>query len=206
MSSSTGTPFASEAGPLLPIDARFRLEGCGEPMAQLRDGAVVCRSKTGFVREALRGRRSEFVFSPGADAPVRLLPGKRLDEFFSISRAGEVVHLRLGAGLPVLARFRLPAPAYAASANTEALAFVLLSNAETGQPRRWTLLVTDFDGQPRFQSELPAQAPSADDHWLETVVEDKNLAISAFEPLVAVGGASRVTVWDYAQARELFKR
>ncbi len=117
-----------------------------------------------------------------------------------------MLHLRLAAGLAVLARFRLPAPAYAATANTEALAFVLVGRPQSGQARRWSLLVTDFEGQSRFESELPAAAPSAEEDWLAAVVEDKNLAISAYEPLVAVGGASRITVWDYAEGRELFSR
>jgi len=199
-------PFESEAGAFLPIDATFHLEGCQEPLVQLRDGAIVCRTATGYVRKAPRGSRSIFSLPPGADPPIRLLPGQRLDEFFAISRAGEVLHLRLTPGLPVLARFRLPAPAYAAVANTDALAFVLVKSPESGQPRRWTLLVTDFAGLPRLQIELPGDSPGADEDWLAAVVEDKNLAISGFEPLVAVGGASRVAVWDYSQAEQLFAR
>ena len=199
-------PFQSEPGTGLPIEASFRFEGCREPLAQLRDGALVCLTKTGFLRQAPRGRRTEFAFPASDDPPVRLLAGMRLDEFFAVSKAGEVIHLRLAGGLAVLARFRLPAPAYAATANTEALAFVLVSNPHSGQPRRWSLLVTNFEGQPRFESELPATVPSAEEDWLPALVEDKNLAISVFEPLVAVGGAKRVSVWDYAQARELFSR
>ncbi len=199
-------PFESEAGPILPFEGAFHFDGCLQPLAQLRDGAIVCRTATGFLRQAPRGSRAEFEFPPSDDPPVRLLPGKRLDEFFAVSKAGEVLRLRLTAGLPVVARFRLPAPAYAATANTEALAFVLVKDPQPGQPRRWSLLVTDFAGEPRLESELPALAPSAEDDWLAAVVEDKNLAISVFEPLVAVGGASRVTVWNYARGQELFSR
>lgn len=199
-------PFVGDGGSILPIEASFHVQGCLEPIAQLRDNAIVCRTETGFLRQAPRGSRAEFSFPPSDDLPVRLLPGMRLDEFFAISKAGEVLHLRLAGGLIPLARFHLPAPAYAASANAEALAFVLLSNPQPGQPRRWSLLVTDLEGKPRFETDLPAQPPSADEDWLAAVVEDKNLAISVFEPLVAVGGASRVTVWDYAQGRLLFSR
>jgi hypothetical protein len=199
-------PFVSKAGSLLAIETSFRLEGCRGPIAQLRDGAIVCRSATGFVRQAPRGSRAEFSFPAEGDPLVRLLPGQRLDEFFAVSKAGEVLHLRMAVDLMLLARFRLPAPAYAAMANTEALAFVLVHNPQAGQPRSWSLLVTDLEGRARFERDLPATAPGADDAWLATVVEDKNLAISAYEPLVAVGGARRVTVWDYAQGRELFTR
>jgi len=202
-------PFAKASEPLPPIEASFRLDGCLEPMTQLRDGALVCRTTTGFMRQAPRGSRAEFAFPNGFssdDPPLRLLPGMRLDEFFSITRLGEVFHLRLAGNLVLLARFRLPAPAYAAAANTEALAFVLVSSPQLEQPRRWSLLVTDLDGRPRMERDLPSVAPGAEEDWLATVVADKNLAISSFEPLVAVGGPRRVTVWDYAQTRELFTR
>jgi hypothetical protein len=175
-------------------------------MTQLRDGALVCATQTGFLRQAPRGSRAEFSFPDGEESPVRLLPGQRLDEFFAINRVGVVSHLRLTDRLSLLGRFQLPAPTYAAAANSEALAFVLIKNQSTGQARSWSLLVTDLEGQPRFQSDLPALVPGAEDDWVAAVVEDKNLAISRFEPLVAVGGPRRVTVWDYRQGRERFTR
>lgn len=202
-------PFAKAPAPILPIEASFQLDGCREPLTQLRDGAIVCRTATGFLRQAPRGSRAEFALPKGltADDPaLRLLPAMRLDEFFVVTRAGEVLHLRLAEHLALLARFRLPAPAYAAVANTEALAFVVVSNPPSEPSRRWSLLVTDFDGRPRLERELPSRAPGAEEDWLPTLVEDKNLAISRFEPLVAVGGPRIVTVWDYTQARELYSR
>lgn len=199
-------PFSSEISSILPIEASFHLEGCLEPIAQLRDNAIVCRTATGFLRQAPRGSRTEFNFPSSDDPLVRLLPGMRLDEFFAISKAGEVLQLRLAGNLAVVARFRLPGAVYAAAANTDTLAFVSMSSPQPGQPRRWSLRVTDFEGHARFETNLPATAPSADEDWLAAVVEDKNLAISVFEPLIAIGGAKRVTVWDYAQGRDLFTR
>ena len=198
--------FANDGGPILAIEASFRLEGCREPLAQLRDGAIVCRTANGFLRQAPRGSHAEFNFPASDDPWVRLLPSKRLDEFFAVSRGGEVSHLRLAERLVVLARFRLPAAPYAATANSEALAFVLVDNPRAEQARRWSLLVTDLDGNSRFGSDLPAVTASADEDWLPAVVADKGLAISGFEPLVAVGGERNVTVWDYSQGRELFRR
>lgn len=202
-------PFASQASSLVPIEASFQLQGCREPLTQLRDNAIVCRTEPGFLRQAPHGTRAEYPTPNGvpSDAPLlRLLPGMRLDEFFAVTRGGEVFHLRLAETLLLLAHFRLPAPPYAAAANTEALAFVLVSDPRSESSRRWSLLVTDLEGRLRFERELPSQAPSAEEDWVAAVVEDKNLAISGFQPLVAVGGPRRVTVWDYAQARELFTR
>jgi hypothetical protein len=114
--------------------------------------------------------------------------------------------LRLAAGTPLVAHFQLPAPPFAALGNGEVLAFLLVTPPGPGQPRRWTLLVTDLDGRPRFQTELSERDAPADDSWVKAVISDKNLAISWAEPLVAVGGPERVQVWDYAQGRQLFAR
>ncbi|HET7543476.1 MAG TPA: hypothetical protein VFK05_26565 [Polyangiaceae bacterium] len=197
-------PFKSESS-IMPIDARFHLDGCSEPIVQLRDGAIVCRTANGFLRQAPRGSRAEFAYSL-AEEPVRLLPGMRLDEFFAVTRAGEVLHLRLAERLQLVARFSLPMAVYAAAANTEALAFILVSDPQAGKSRHWSLWVTDLEGQTRFQSELPESPASAEDDWAANVVEDKNLAISGFEPLVAVGGEKVVSVWDYGERRALFTR
>jgi hypothetical protein len=199
-------PFQVEAGAFLPIEATIPLEGCVGAPAQLPDEALVCRTKAGLSRKAPRGRRTEFESSSDLGQPFRLLPAKRLDELFAVDRAGVVKHVRLAAGLPVLATFRLPALPYAAVANGDCLAFVLMSAPEAGKERTWSLLVTDFDGQPRLRQELSAQAASADENWAEALVADKNLAISKFEPLVVVGGAARVVVWDYREGRERFAR
>jgi hypothetical protein len=198
--------FEAEGGALLPIDAQFSLEGCASALALLHDGAFVCRSAGGIARRAPGARKSEFKLPAGVEEPLRLLPAKRLDEVFSVSEAGEVVHLRLESGTPVLGRFQLSAPPFAAVANADALAFILVSPPAPGLPRHWSLLVTDFDGQARFQTDLLEKSASAGEDWMQAVVEDKNLAISEYDPLVAVGGPEQLWVWDYAKGRQAFAR
>ncbi|MEO6602650.1 MAG: hypothetical protein ABIQ16_22390, partial [Polyangiaceae bacterium] len=198
--------FESEAGALLPIDARIPFAGCTSAPTQLRDGAFACRTATGFARKAPRGTRTDFKPAVEFGQPFWLLPAKRLDELYAIDRAGQVKHVRLVAGVPVLGAFQLPAPPYAAAANGEALAFVLVSPPAPGRGRRFCLLVTDFDGQVRLQVELGSRPAPAEEDWARIVTEDKNLALSAFEPLVAVGGAVQVTVWDYRAGKPRFAR
>jgi hypothetical protein len=198
--------FEAEAGSFLPIEDRFPLADCVSAPALTRDGAFLCATQDGIERRAPRGRATYFKLPAGVSAAIRLLPGKRLDEVFSVLPGGEVVHLRLQPGTPVLGRFQLPASPFAAAVNAEALAFVLVSPPAPGSARHWTLLVTDFEGQERFKTELSSQAAQANEDWLKAVIGDKNLAISGFEPLVAVGGADSVAVWDYARAASLFVR
>jgi hypothetical protein len=198
--------FETDATAFLPIQADISLEGCTSPPAQLRDGAFACRTGAGYARKAPRGARSDFKPALPLAEPFRLLPAPRLDELYAVDRGGEVKHLRLNPGVPVLDGFQLPAPPYAAAANGEALAFVLVSPPEPGRDRRWSLLVTDLEGHTRLRVELPAKpAPAADD-WAAAVAEDKNLAISEFEPLVAVGGSTQVTAWDYRAGNTRFVR
>lgn len=198
--------FASQGGGLSIPDVRYPYEGCIGALGALRDGAFVCRTQAGLLRKAPRGRRTDLPWRKALQEPIRFLPAKRLDEVFSIGQAGEVTHLRLTPGLPELGHFTLPGVPYAAAANEEALAFVLVSPPTPGQPRRWTLLVTNLAGEPRLKVELPTQAARADEAWVAAEVEDKNLAISGSEPLVTVGGAARLTVWSYATGQALFAR
>ena len=198
--------FEAEAGSFLPIEDRFPLAGCVGAPALTRDGAFLCNTADGIERRAPRGREARFKLPPGVSAAVRLLPAKRLDELFSVSQTGEVVRLRLQPGLPVLGRFQLPALPFAAAANAEALAFILVSAPAPGSPRHWLLLVTDFDGRERFKVDLVSKGAPPSEDWLKAVIGDKNLAISEFEPLVAVGGADSVSAWDYARAAPAFAR
>lgn len=193
-----------EAGPVLPIEARLPFPGCTGVIGLLRDGAFVCRTSGGIERDAPRGRKAQFRLPPNVAPPVRLLPAKRLDELFSVAQSGEVVRLRLQSPLLELARFQLPAPPFGAAASAEALAFVLVTPPSPGSRRRWSLWVCDLDGHERFRTELPARDAPPGDDWLKAVVADKNLAISEFEPLVAVGGAQSVSVWNYAERALVF--
>lgn len=199
-------PFSAEPGPILASDAAFRLEGCAEAVGLLKDGAYVCRTARGFARKAPRGQRSEYVPTSALPESLRLLPSQRLDQFFSVAPDGLVVEFRLAPGLPEVGRFRLPAVPYAAVGNGQVLAFVIVSEPAPPEPRRWTLLVTDLHGQPRLRADLPGKPAGTGDDWLAALVEAKNLAISWFEPLVAVGGASQLSVWDYEQGRLRFAR
>lgn len=198
--------FEVEAGALLPIEARIPVEGCVSAPAQLRDGALACRTRTGFARRAPRGARTDFNSVTELGQPFRLLPAKRLDELYAVDRGGEVRQVRLAPGAPVLAAFKLPLPPFAAAANSESLAFILVSAPEANEGRRWSLLVTSFEGQTQMEAELPSPPAPADDDWAKTLALDKNLAISEFEPLVAVGGAAQVTVWDYHERKLRFER
>jgi hypothetical protein len=198
--------FESEAGAILPIDASIPLEGCVTSPTQLRDGALACRTQAGFARKAPRGARTDFNAPTELGQPLRLLPARRLDELYSVDRAGKVEQVRLAVGVPVLSAFQLQTPPYAAAANGEALAFVVVSPPEVGKPRRWSLLVTNLEGQPRMQVELVSPPAPAEEDWAKIVTLDKNLAISEYEPLVAVGGAAHVAVWDYREAKLRFER
>jgi hypothetical protein len=199
-------PFESDAGPLLAIEARIAVAGCRSAPTQLLDGALACRTRAGFARRAPRGKRTDFELAVDLGQPFRLLPAKRLDELYSIDPAGQVKRVRLVSGTPVLSTFQLPASPFAAAANAEVLAFVLVSAPEPGKERRWSLLVTDFDGQIQLRVELGSQPARADEDWVKTIGLDKNLALSRFEPLVAVGGAEHVTVWDYHSGKPRFSR
>ncbi len=194
----------SEGGAFLPIDERYPLTDCESAPSLTRDGAFLCPTADGVERRAPRGREARFKWPAGSAPVASLLGAKRFDEIYAVARSGEVVRRRLEPGLPERARFTLAAPLFAAAANAEVLAFVLVTPPSAGAARRFTLLVTDFDGNERFKVELPSKRADASNDWLKGVIGDKNLALSRFDSLVAVGGPNALSVWDYARGSLVF--
>jgi len=196
----------SEGGAFLPIEDRYPLTDCESAPSLTRDGAFLCTTSDGVERRAPRGREARYRWPKAATPAVHLLGAKRFDEIYAVAQSGEVVRFRLEPGMPEQARFQLPGLPFVAVANGEVLAFVLVIPPSARAPRRFTLLVTDFDGQERFKVELPSRGAEASDDWLKAVIGDKNLALSRFESLVAVGGPNSVSVWDYALGSLVFSR
>jgi len=195
------------SGPFLLAETYYPFDDYLGALGLLRDGAFVYATVGGgLTRNAPRGRKTDFKLPPGTSEPWRLLPGKRLDDVFSVGRAGQVVQFRLEAGLPALLRFHLPEPPVEAAAGPDALAFVLASAPRAGAARHWSLLVTDLAGQTRFRVDLPAPHEEPDEGWMARLVKDKSLAISSFQPLVAVGGPHGVSVWNYESQALVFTR
>ena len=75
----------------------------------------------------------------------------------------------------------------------------LVAEGAPGAPPRWSLVVRDASGAPRWQAATPFQP---------AVQEQGRLAVALgrFDPIVAVGDERRLAVWDLASSRLLAER
>jgi hypothetical protein len=193
---------------MLPIAEQHTLAGYAGALTLTRDGAFVYATDHGEIaRSAPRGSHTIFPRAAGQALPWRLLPAERLDEVWSVADDGQVELLELARGLPVPKRFRVDGQPFEVAANHDSLAFIVTSLVDSDAgARSWSLLVVDFDGHERFKIELPAPEIGTDDAWFEKLAHGKELALSAFAPLVAVGGSAAVQVFDYRTRTKVFAR
>ena len=130
------------------------------------------------------------------DDVVRVLPAKRLDQLWLLTRDGTLVLGQLAATLTEVKRVTGGAMPFDAASNDEGLAVLELEQAPS-RPRRWRLVVYAHSGERRFSADIPDdRAPGATDDWIAAVTRNKNVALSRHEPWVAVGGPSWLRVFN----------
>jgi hypothetical protein len=189
--------------PTRSFDKGITLEGYeGGPVAALRDGAFLYRAPGG-VRRALPENRplafkTDFV-------PWRLLPGRRVDQAWSVAEDGTVELWQLGDRLLVKERFAAGAAPFAAASSADYLALVVVDEP-AGSRRRFRLLVYTNEGERVLEQALPPGEPEVGEGWAEVAVRDRNLAISEAEPFVAVGGPGSLEVFRLPDGERVLRR
>jgi len=73
----------------------------------------------------------------------------------------------------------------------------------TGPGPKFELELLDQDLAPIARVALAADAPTGSEGWERVVTENQAVAVAAREPMVAVGGPARVTIFD-GQGHQLF--
>jgi hypothetical protein len=126
--------------------------------------------------------------------PTWLLPTRRLDQSLWLQETGEVSRA-------------LVSPTYKRLAGTQLQGRVV--DADTGDDGQLLAVVVVTGDGPRFELfllnhqlaqlarlTLPSDEPTGDDDWVRVVTENQNVAVAAHERRVAVGGPSRVAIFD----------
>jgi hypothetical protein len=181
---------------LLPVDEFQALEGLDHHgFAELRDGSFVFSAGRKLEHFYPTGKRTSLV-APAPRAEVwRMLPARRVDEVWVAYRDGRLDLVQIGTRPLVVQSITLPDRPYDLAASDEYLAVVRLEQ-QPGQPRRFTLVVLDGKGKELLTEVLPNDRATADGNWTQTVGQNKGVAVSAYAPLVAVGGPTWLGVWN----------
>lgn len=141
---------------------------------------------------------------PELPAPAWLAPARRLDQALWVEESGQIFRSlvsptfkRLGTG------YGLPGRPLALTVGDggQLVASVIVS----GPGPSFELLLLNGELAPRARVPLPAEAPSDSEDWVPGVTENQALAAAAHEPRVAVGGPSRLLIFD-GEGRQLFPK
>jgi hypothetical protein len=174
----------------------------GGPITAMRDGALIYRAGTG-VRRALPGGRAH-PFSCDI-VPWRLLPGRRVDQAWAIDETGNVELWQVGDRIAVLARHALGAAPFDVATDGQYLAAVVVEEG-TGAPRRFRLVVLSEKGEQLLGNDLGAEPPAEGDRWAALAGQDRHVALSDAEALVAVGGPGGMRVLEIPSGRVVLSR
>jgi hypothetical protein len=156
----------------------------------MRDGVLLYRAADG-VRRAVPGGRAHPLKTDLV--PWRLLPGRRVDQAWAVGDDGRLELWQVGERIAVLARASLGAAPFDVAASSEHLAAVIVEEGG-GRPRRFRLVVLSEKGEEVMRQDLPTDAPTEDERWAARAGQDRHVALSDTEPLVAVGGPGGVSV------------
>jgi hypothetical protein len=133
--------------------------------------------------------------------PTWLMPARRLDQSIWVDETGHASRVLVSPTYKQLQTVTLAGSVVAVASGNEGR---LLAGVEvTGPGPRFELELLDQDLAPISRVVLPADAPTGADGWERVVTENQAVVVAAREPLVAVGGPGRVTIFD-GQGRQLF--
>lgn len=163
--------------------------------ALLKDGSFIYAAEHGFRRFFSPSHASVLKIS-GELGDVRVFSARRLDQAWLIEPGGRARLVQLSSSISVLQTLELEPTLYDVEVTDDFIAALRVIE-KTDTPRRFELCVYDPRGEKRFSAELPSEPVSGvDEHWVETLTRDKNLAVSQRAGLVAVGGPGFLAVWN----------
>jgi len=184
----------SSSSQLLPT-AEVELQSFdGRAFGALRDGAVVYSSPAGLVRRFVGGRTRSWANAAQAAGVWRVLPGRTEAEAWVVFADGRVQRRSLARWGSPLAEVSLNGTPYSVDASPRGLAVVVVRRGPDDQ-KQWFVELWSQQGLRTFAAPLPAEAPGGGD-WVARATADRDVAVSARWPLVAVGGAHRLTVFE----------
>lgn len=130
-----------------------------------------------------------------------LAAGPSGDTLWAASPQGEVslVQVPRDGAAQVVRTFKVPGPVFQLAAARGSVAVLQFEQSARGDAVKWTLLITDEHGKPRYSISLPAEPPVVP---LATAPHNRCLRVSSEH--VAVGGPEEVNVWELAGGRRLY--
>lgn len=169
----------------------------GGVVGQTREGVWVYLTAERAERLSPSGLRLPGFPSFSKQLPTWILPTRRLEQAWLLDDSGWLSRAqmippprRLGAPLQLVGR------PYSVAVGDQGR--LLTATVVTGAGPRFELVLIDAELKLVARRELPSEDATADETWIQTVTANQEVAASATKPLIAVGGRSRVTIFDGA--------
>jgi hypothetical protein len=138
---------------------------------------------------------------PQRPRPTWVLPARRLDQSVWVEATGRATRVLVSPTYKELQVVPLAGRAVAAASGNEGRLVAVVE--VTGPGPKFELELLDQDLAPIARVALAADAPTGSEGWERVVTENQAVAVAAREPMVAVGGPARVTIFD-GQGHQLF--
>ncbi len=198
--------YADDAGPLQGVGNSLDFSGFdGRALGALPDGAFVA-TEQGKLRRFFPDGKSVGLALPDLETDVwRLVRARRIDRVWVATKSGKMSLVELGQTARRVRKIDLGMVPFELASSVR---YVAALGVEPGEkhPTKWRLVVHGHDGQLVFRQELSAEpgTPPPGTSWLAHWVGNRDLAIARDKPLVAVGGATSVEVWDVKKRSRVF--
>jgi hypothetical protein len=186
---------------VLPETSEELVEGATHRFGLTREGIFLHLVPGQIERWGPGGARLHPLSMPVGDLPTWALPAKRLDQSLWLRDSGALERVWLSAPFKQLGHAQLAGRPLTAAVGDrgELLAAIVV----TGPGPRFELQLLDESFKELGRAVLPGEAPNGEEDWVRVVTDNQRLAVSADGAKVAVGGASRVRIFD-GRAQELF--
>jgi hypothetical protein len=188
---------------LLPIRQRVDLvDFDGQAFVALNDGSFMYTAGPELHRFFAEGKRFQGAAPTHGGDVWRLLPAPRLDQVWLALENGAIELIQLGTRFRRVRSLTLPGSVFDVVSNARYLAALRLEQASM-QPRQWWLTVINSTGKQLLNVKLPMDRATADDDWVARFTENKQIALSRTEPIVAVGGPAWLGIWSIQSGKAL---
>ena len=196
--------LTQSAGSLLGMADFFELEGLGRgPFVVLKDGSFLYAVANRLERVFPRGKQTKLELPRQSGEVWRLLTTRRIDQVWVARSRGALELVQIAPQLNVVRSIEQPLPPYDVASSDSYVASLCIETP-AGQARRFTLIVWDAQGHQKLKLGLSSDpAPGRGDDWVSVVTREKTLALSNNPPFVAIGGPTRLSVWDVKSGRQV---
>jgi hypothetical protein len=192
---------SADEHPVALPELTIQLTSPGGVFGTTREGVWLYWTAGHADRFAPNGLRLPGLQLPAAPPPTWLLPHRRLDQCLWVEASGRASRVLVSPTYKGLGGVKLGGRVLSVDVGDGGRLFAAV--VITGAGPKLELELRDQELAPLGRVALPGDEPTGTDDWVKVVTENQTLACSPSEPRVAVGGPTRLLIFD-ARGQRIF--